>query len=276
MSVAPVLFPRYWWGLAGEDLVSPTVSIVDLIQQRVLSPEIAALVGTLAAHRAPLISVGGFQRHTGKTTLLNALLGFAPAATTFVVTKGNAERFEFLEDSPPERTCVLVGEFSDHMPRYLWGQRAARVVRLVADGYTFAGTMHAQSVDDLVEQFVSPPVSLERADLARTAALLIFQDFRETPAGVQRKVTSVARLYPAPRGPGGLGAKSLAVWDPRDDTWNLFSSEETWDELSRWAETTASELRAEVDGRHDALLNLVENGVEGYDRVRAALVGTAG
>ncbi|MEK7215323.1 MAG: hypothetical protein AAB289_07000 [Chloroflexota bacterium] len=272
MSVAPVLFPRYWWGVAGDDLVAPTISVVDLIQQHVLSLDIAALVGTLVGHRSPLISVGGYQRHTGKTTLLNALLGFASADTTFVVTKGNAERFEFLDASPPERTCVLVGEFSDHMPRYLWGQRAARVVRLVEQGYTFAGTMHAHSVDDLVEQFVAAPVSLERAELARTGALLMFQDFRETPAGVQRRVTGVARLYPASRGPGGLGAKSLAVWDPRDDTWNLFSSDETWDELARWAGLSAAALRSQTEARREALVGLVESGIEGYDRVRAALV----
>ncbi len=257
--------------MAGEELVSPSTSIVDLLRQRVLSPEVAALVGTLVARRASVISVGGYQRHTGKTTLLNALLGFTPADTTFVVTKGTAERFDFLDHTSPERTYILVGEFSDHTPWYLWGQRAARVVRSVTSGYAFAGTMHAQSVDDLVEQFISPPVALERADLARSGALLISQDFRETPSGPQRRVTSVARLYPAPRGPGGLGAKSLAVWDPRDDTWNLFSSQETWGELAEWLGMRVSALQSETEARGRALQRLVESGIEGYDGVRAAI-----
>lgn len=271
MTVSPLRLPRTWWGVPGAGTVAPTHSLAALLQARVLDAGVGALLWSLIARRVPVISVGGYQRHTGKTTLLNALLACAPADTEFVVTAGAREDFRFLDRLTPERSTILVAEFSDHTPWYLWGPGAARVVRATRSGWSFAGTMHASSVDDVVAQFTSEPVSLTPAELAASGALLVYQDFRETPAGVARRVTGASRLYPAPRGPGGLGAKSLAVWDPRDDTWNRFASEETWDELGAACAASTAAFKEEVAARTAFLETLQAAPDPGYDAVREAL-----
>ena len=272
---ADLSFPRYFWGYPGVDPHPPEWSIVHLMQQHVLDAQVAALFWSLIARRAPVISVGGFERHVGKTTLLLALTAFAPPDTEFVVARGAREDFAFTAEAAPERTYVMVGEFSDHTPGYVWGEAAAKIVRLTEQGYSFAGTMHARSMDEVIAQFGRPPVSLHPSALARAHPLVVMQSLNEAPSGAQRRVSSASWLQPAPRAPGGLGAKSLVAWDARDDSWNRFASPETWEDLAGWGGATAAALRDEVADREQFLHDLTARGVAEFGAVRRAVLDYA-
>lgn len=267
-------FPRYWWGLSGTDLLAPTHSILQLIEAHVLDSPTAALLWALLTRRASIILVGGWARGTGKTTTLTALAGFLPGDTELVVARGSREDFSFLRETDGERTYIMVGEFSDHTPGYLWGDGAARAVRLSDQGYRCMGTMHADGPENLVAQWSE--IGVEPSELARRIQLAVFQTALPSGDGIASRVTGVHWLQPAARGPWGMGAKSLVSWSPPDDRWTLFSSPDTWADLARWGGATAEALQEEFVRRATYLTKLVSEGPRGFDVDRERLLGFQG
>jgi len=268
--MTPFRFPRYWWGQTGNGLVAPTFSVLHLIQAGVLDGRTAALLWALLARRTSIITVGGWARGTGKTTTLTALAGFFPADTELVVTRGVREDFSFLSQTAGDRTYLMVGEFSDHTPGYLWGPAAARLVKLTDKEYRFAGTMHAEGPEDLVRQWEA--IGVAPADLPRHLQLAVYQAAFPAGGALVRKVTGIHWFYPAPRGPGGIGAKSLVSWSPAGDQWTPFSSPDTWAGLARWAGTSPEALEAEIGRRERYLQLLAAEGPPGFDQARQRLL----
>ena len=123
-------------------------SIVRLVAEGTLDAPLAALLWILVEARVPLVVAAGPQG-SGKTTLLFALLDFLPPAVRLRVLAGYAEDFEWLPEAAtlgwrphgfggiaiaptgrggvlsrpgdggpvdPATTCLLVPEFSNHIP----------------------------------------------------------------------------------------------------------------------------------------------------------------
>ena len=265
-------FPGYWWGPGGNDLSKPERSLVGLLQQHVLDAQTAALLWALLLRKASLMMVAGMQRGVGKTTTLTALTACLPEEITPVFLRGRYEDFSFEGQIDPAADYLLINEFSDHMPSYLWGQQAARVFRLGAEGYGFAGTMHANSIDDVIGQLVQPPVAVSGDTLAQSLRLVAMQHAFQDNGEVKRRVTSLSWIYPTSLGPDGLGIKSLVAWSPRDDQWTLFSSPQTWEQLAQWANTAAPQFKEEVERRSQYLQQLASGPELDYDQARAALL----
>lgn len=258
-------FPAYWWGRSSTQLVTPTISIPELVRQHVMSADLAGLLWGLLARRASCLAVAGHYSGAGKTTTLTALTSCYPANTEFVVARGRSEDFSFVEGAAADRTAVLVPEFSNHTPAYVWGPAAARVFHLRGAGFTFAGTMHGNSVEEVLAELQRPPVSLMPSEIAKSLQIILIQNIIEEIG--ERRVQGVSWVYHAPRGPAGLGVKGLASWNPRDDLWHLFSSPETWDQLAAWANTDAPSLRREVEARTAFVTRLAEDRVTDFSEV---------
>ncbi len=47
---------------------------------------------------------------------------------------------------------ILINEISDHLPVYSWGPYVQRAFELMGEGYSLASTMHADTVDGVIEQ----------------------------------------------------------------------------------------------------------------------------
>jgi len=268
--VTPVQFPAFLWGMNSQQPVKPAISVVDLLSQHVVDADVAGLLWALLARRASLLAVAGYYSGAGKTTTMVALSSLCPPDTAFVVTRGRLEDFSFVGEAVAERTTLLVPEFSDHMPAYLWGQPAARVFELRAQGFSFAGTMHAHGVEDVLAQLAQPPVGLHPATLAASLQIILMQNI--VPEIEARRVTGVSWAYPNARGPAGLGVKGLAAWNPRDDVWHRFSSPETWQQLATWCGTETSAFEAEVYQRSAFLAGLQAEGVTSFQAVHDRIV----
>ncbi len=261
----PVEFPAYWWGMMSRSPIAPEYSVVSLIQQHILSTDLAGLLWALFARRASALAVAGYYSGAGKTTTLTALTSFYPPGTELVIARGRYEDFDWVAQATPQTTSILVPEFSDHMPAYVWGPAAARVFRLRNQGFTFAGTMHGNGVEDVLAQLVKPPVSLLPNEVAQSLQIILMQNMVEEIG--ERRVTGVSWVYPNPRGPAGLGVKGLAAWNPQDDVWHLFSSPETWEQLGAWCGLSPEAFRAGVAARTALLNDLLATGVTGFEAV---------
>lgn len=128
------------------------LSIAQLIAAGSLDARTAALLWVLVERHQSLIVSGPTDPTpgVGKTTTLNALLGFLPVGSTMVYTVGMYEDFDFVTETDPATTCVLANEVSDHLPIYMWGRVARKFLRLPADGYAVATSCHADTMRDVL------------------------------------------------------------------------------------------------------------------------------
>ena len=128
------------------------LSVAQLIALGSLDARTAALLWLLVERHQSLIVSGPTDptAGAGKTTTLNALLGFLPAGSTLVYTQGMFEDFAFQSEVDPPTTCVLANEVSNHLRIYMWGQVARKLLRLPQQNYAIATSCHADTVEDVL------------------------------------------------------------------------------------------------------------------------------
>ncbi|MGZ3585149.1 MAG: ATPase, T2SS/T4P/T4SS family [Ktedonobacterales bacterium] len=128
------------------------LSVAQLVALGSLDARTAALLWLLVERHQSLIVSGPTDPTpgVGKTTTLNALLGFLPPGSTLVYTTGMYEDFDFKEQVDPQTTSVLANEVSDHLRIYMWGRVARKLLRLPEEGYAIATSCHADTIEDVL------------------------------------------------------------------------------------------------------------------------------
>ena len=198
----------------------PRRSIVELIADGVLDPELAGLAWLLLEARLPLV-VGGHQQGAGKSTLLEALLDFLPPTARRVDLGGAAEDFGWLPeaealgwnpdlDRPPARPApaipmtaasgyLVAAELSEHLPIYTWGRAARTLVRAASLGYGIGTTIHADRLEDVHELLREPSVGLIDDELSYLGLVLIVRADREPGGRTRRRVMAAHYARPVGR-----------------------------------------------------------------------------
>ncbi|MFI5226105.1 MAG: hypothetical protein ACHQ3P_05470 [Candidatus Limnocylindrales bacterium] len=283
-------------------------SIVSLIGDGTIDPSLASLLWLLIEARVPLVVAAGPQG-SGKTTLLFALLDLLPPAVRLRVLAGYAEDFDWLPEAAtlgwrphgftgiaaasswgraaslpeqagggpvdPATTCLLVPEFSEHIPLYTWGEQARIAVRAISLGYDLGATIHAESLEEVFELLGGPEVGLTDDELSRLGVVLILRVVRAPSDGRPvRRVVAAHYVRPVARDAAGhvqrLGPAVLATWDGRADRFEDFA----WGVVPELAERVgrkAGDFETERDRRAGYLAELVRAGLYGRDEVAAAI-----
>lgn len=208
------------------------LSVAQLVSLGSLDARTAALLWLLIEHHHSLIVSGPTDPTpgVGKTTTLNALLGFLPNGSTLVYTTGMYEDFDFLSEVQPGTTCVLANEVSDHLPIYMWGRVARQLLRLPADGFAIATSCHADTVTDVLAM-LARDLRLPAGDIHRLGVIVnIGLVGRVWPP--RRRFLTVNLVRPEPpagdaRADDGYGVSllPLATWEPKGDTFTPLSEE---------------------------------------------------
>lgn len=204
------------------------LSVAQLIAAGSIDAHSSALLWLLIERHASLIVSGPTDPTpgVGKTTTLNALLGFLPIGSTMVYTMGMFEDFGFVTEVEAATTCVLANEVSNHLRIYMWGRVARALLRLPGDGFAVATSCHADTIDDVMTMLRSdlrmPPEDVRRLGVIVNIGLV----------GANRRLTRrfLTINYVRPQGgedePHGVSLLPLATWDEQTDTFIRASAAE--------------------------------------------------
>lgn len=150
-----------------------TLSFVDLIEAGTMSAEMVAHCWAAIARGASFLTAarpGG----AGKSTVLANLLALLPPGEEIVtVTQARADG-----DTP---RCFLAHEIgSGHWYGYIWGRQVAEFFARMAAGNRIASCIHADTLDELRDILLAPPLQVPAAHLDLLDLILFVH---VTPAG---------------------------------------------------------------------------------------------
>lgn len=250
------------------------LSVAQLIALGSLDARTAALLWLLIERHQSLIVSGPTDPTPGigKTTTLNALLGFLSPGTTLVYTVGMYEDFDFREELEPASTCVLSNEVSNHLRIYMWGDVARTLLRLPADGYAVATSCHADTVQDVLSMLrrdLRVP-----ADTVRGLGIVINIGIVGRAWPQRRRFLTVNFLAPqAPDGaPNDIRLIPLAEWQASSDTFAP-ATQEALDEVAAATGMPLVEFCAAIERRQRLLEELSDGRGVGPSRMREAVDG---
>lgn len=266
----PLNDPVSWWGWHGWNQPEP-LTIVQVMERGTMPAELAA-VFWLALERGASLIFAAEPPGSGKTAILTSLLTFLPPDTRVYFTRGWGETFDLPPLEDHRATYILVNEISDHLPVYSWGPYVVRVFELMAEGYSLGSTMHADTVEEALEQLEGegvPPGNL--ANLTFLATLYTGYD----GGRMVRRVNDVA-LLAAGDGPEDVRITSIATWNAGDGSFSVLESTSQRAELARRLDMAEGEMGEEISRRAAFLKDLTRRGVAEFTAVDEAVSAYSG
>ncbi|MBO0779589.1 MAG: hypothetical protein J2P37_12250 [Ktedonobacteraceae bacterium] len=251
-------YERYYWHYESRR----PLSIAQIIALKSTDAETAGLLWLLLENKASLTVAGPTdpQPGVGKTTTLNALLQFLPEGTALAYMSGMYEDFSFtrLPDIEPDNTYALCNEVSDHLPIYMWGRVARRYLMLPARGYHVATSVHADTIDDVVDMY-QRDLRLGVEDMRRLGVIVnIGLAGRSYPA--RRRWFSTHFLCPEvdPARPDETITVQLSRWNSFDDTFE-HADDDTLAHLAGWLNMSTAEFQHALKIRVDCMRKLARD-----------------
>ena len=233
------------------------LTILDLIQNGTMSAEMAATMWGAMDDRSSFIVAAG-PRQAGKSTNTNAILELLPRELPVHDLTGETEQFDSLS-SAVTGGYIVVAEFSNHMPLYLRGEQVMRVFQTAEKGYSIAGTLHADTPEDLFYELRSHgPLRDDALARIRYLVFLAMRGTMENP--LLRRVASVWEVSNVIG--GTPAAQILHQWNEGDDSFDVVS-----------APTLLTATAAELTDRAAKLRTLAVAGQTSADDLASLLAG---
>ena len=262
------------------------MSIVEIVDAGTLHPRIAALLWLVIEARRSIL-LASEPPMSGKTTVLSALVAFLAVDTQPVFVRGLSETFDYAKSVDPDKGYLLVNELSSHLPVYLWGAKATRMFRTLAQGFGLGTTMHADDVGEVLAQ-LRGELDLTDDDLGRIDVIGIMRtlvgetaitghddvppELRFGRDAIRRRLVA---LHLVSRTAAGIETPHLCVWDIGADEHRL-SLDPHLEELARRTGRSVTALCDALLQRETFLTQLSERGARRPSVVRDAIAAYRG
>ena len=256
---------------------------IQLIEFKTVSPEILAYFWILLENQANLMLCGGTA--SGKTTMLNALAFFIPPENRVVSIEdtrelnlprenwlpsvvrtgvsaqetGNVDMFSLLKGSFRQNPdYVIVGEVR--------GKEASVLFQGMASGHASISTIHADSVETLIQRLQTPPISLSPMLVNSLDAVAIMThtiiDKYETRR--MREITEIGEVSPD----GSAKTNTPIRWNPSDDQFYFLDKMIVFDKISQKSGIPIEKLKQEFVLRTKLLFTMYQRGIKNYGDVQ--------
>jgi len=255
---------------------------VDLIEYGTFSLDQMAYLWLAIESNKSLIFAGGTA--SGKTTSMNAVSMFVPPRSKVLTIEDTRELALYHDNWLSSVTRERRGSAADitmydllrsalrHRPEYIVvgevrGEEAMTLFQAMNTGHTTYSTMHADSVQTVINRLENDPINVPRA-MIQSLDILSVQTLTYVGDERVRRTKVLAEIEGIDQRTGDLDYSTTFSWDAGEDTFRRNDStvlEEIQDERG-WSR---SELLTEVRNRKRVLQYLRERGVSDYRRFTA-------
>ncbi|MFO7832696.1 MAG: type II/IV secretion system ATPase subunit [Halohasta sp.] len=257
---------------------------IDLINYNTFSIEQMAYFWLCIEHNKSLIFAGGTA--SGKTTSMNAVSMFIPPRSKVLTIEDTRELSLYHDNWLSSVTREQMDEGSDidmydllrsalrHRPEYIIvgevrGQEAVTLFQAMNTGHTTFSTMHADSIETVINRLENEPINVPRAMVQSLDMLSV-----QTQVRIDDKRLRRSRVIGEIRGidqrTGELDYASAFNWNANTDTFQSNDSEllgEIQDERG-W---NRNELLEEMRNRRRVLSYLQQKGISDYREFTALI-----
>src|SRR6056297_1357523 len=254
---------------------------IDLLNFGTFSLEMLAYLWLAIESNKSLIFAGGTA--AGKTTSMNALAMFIPPRSKVLTIEDTRELSlyhdnwlssvtrERLDDSDITMYDLLRSALR-HRPEYIIvgevrGEEAITLFQAMNTGHTTYSTMHADSVQTVINRLENDPINVPRA-MIQSLDVLSIQALTYVGKERVRRTRTIAEIDGIDQRTGDLDYSTAFEWNPASDSFDQRDSK-VLDEIQDERGWSRSELLRELQNRKQVLQYLVERDVTDYRRFTA-------
>jgi flagellar protein FlaI len=261
------------------------LTISDLISLKTISSEMAAYLWYVVENRASVLVAGGVA--SGKTTMLNCLSMFIKPEMKIVSVEdtqelnlphenwipsvvrlgfGHEDRkggtitlFDLLKAAVRQRPdYIIVGEVR--------GEEAYTLFQAMATGHLGMCTIHAESVESVINRLESEPMNIPKSLVAMTSVIMVMArtEINERPA---RRITTTAEVLGIDDKTGNVVTEEVFHWNPKFDRFSYSNHSTLLERQISKLETSEEEVRRELNRRQIILNWMATAGIRRYTEV---------
>ncbi|MFC6725775.1 type II/IV secretion system ATPase subunit, partial [Halobium palmae] len=207
---------------------------IDLVEYGTFSTEMMAYLWLCIEHNKSLIFAGGTA--SGKTTSMNAVSMFVPPRAKVLTIEDTRELAlhhdnwlssvtrERLHDGSDIDMYDLLRSALRHRPEYIVvgevrGEEAVTLFQAMNTGHTTFSTMHADSVETVINRLENEPINVPRA-MVQSLDLLSVQTLTRHEGERVRRTQTLAEIGDIDGRTGELDYASTYRWDAADDAFD--------------------------------------------------------
>ncbi|MFC7128659.1 type II/IV secretion system ATPase subunit [Haloferax chudinovii] len=257
---------------------------IDLVRYGTFSIEQMAYLWLCIEHNKSLIFAGGTA--SGKTTSMNAVSMFVPPRSKVLSIEDTRELALYHDNWLSSVTRERLHEGTDismydllrsalrHRPEYIIvgevrGDEAVTLFQAMNTGHTTFSTMHADSVETVINRLENEPINVPRA-MVQSLDLLCVQTLTRHGGERVRRSQTIGEIGDIDQRTGELDYSSAFAWEPETDTFSQNDSS-LLTEIQRENGWSRTELRRELRRRETFLRYLLDKGVSDYRRFTALI-----
>jgi flagellar protein FlaI len=261
------------------------LTVSDLISFNTLSSEMAAYLWYIIENRASVMVAGGVA--SGKTTMLNCLSMFIKPEMKVVSVEdtqelnlphenwipsvvrlgfghedkrnGSITLFDLLKAAVRQRPdYIIVGEVR--------GEEAYTLFQAMATGHLGMCTIHAESVEAIINRLESEPMNIPKPLIAMTNVMMVMSrtEIGDRPV---RRTNTTAEVTAYDQKSKNITTKEVFRWNPKADKFSPINESAILQRHMKKMELTAEQIDRELSRRKAVLEWMVQTGIRRYTDV---------
>jgi flagellar protein FlaI len=254
---------------------------IDLLEYGTVNRELLAFMWLAIENNRSLIFAGGTA--AGKTTSMNAMSMFIPPRAKVLTIEDTRELSLYHDNWLSSVTRERMGDADismydllrsalRHRPEYIIvgevrGEEAITLFQAMNTGHTTFSTMHADSVQTVINRLENEPINVPRP-MVTSLDVLWVQVLGRTDSERVRRAKTIAEIEGIDQRTGELDYSNTFSWGSTDDTFSRNNSA-LLEEIREERGWSRSQLLEELRNRQQFLKYLQENGVNDYRRFTA-------
>jgi flagellar protein FlaI len=257
---------------------------VDLVNFGTFDLDQMAYLWLAIENNKSLLFAGGTA--SGKTTSMNAVSMFVTPRSKVLTIEDTRELALYHDNWLASVTREGIGEGSAvtmydllrsalrHRPEYIIvgevrGEEAITLFQAMNTGHTTYSTMHADSVQTVINRLENEPIGVPRA-MIQSLDILSVQTLTHVESERVRRTNVMAEIEGIDSRTGDLDYSEAFTWDAQSDTFER-SDSEVLDDIQESKGWTRSELLREYRDRKRVLQYLVEEDITDYRQFTAVV-----